>query len=240
MKYQDPSQLDLVFPQENEIPRWANLAIVSFNKTIGCVIETISVTEDSCELSGAWHFSSSSDPSVATILHNRLIITLGMPEGQFDYKRYKSLKIDIPAFIADAGESARQGVMTFNAFVQADAREYAAYMAIPPKERKLLPKLNKRNLEPLIAKNWDLSFEENNPEFTLRQLRKREEITGTPAPVKNVIAVAWLVKHLVDRWRDDEIERKGRTYMYPENISLQILPETWLSQLINLQSNTNF
>ena len=239
MKYQDPSQLDLVFLQETEIPRWANLAIVSINKTIGCVIETISVTEDSCELSGAWHFTSSSDPSVATILHNRLIITLGISEGQFDYKRYKSLKIDIPAFIADAKESALQGVIKFNAFVQEDAQAYAAYMDIPPKERKLLPKLIKRNLEPLIAKNWDLSFEEDNPELTLRQLRKREEITGTPESVKKVIAVAWLVKHLVDRWRDDEIERKSRTYMYPENISLQLLPETWLMQAINLQSDTN-
>jgi len=63
-------------------PTWANIAVICFEEKSGCSIETISVDQQSCTLSGAWEFNSLDDPNLVNIMQGRLVITSGMQDGQ--------------------------------------------------------------------------------------------------------------------------------------------------------------
>jgi hypothetical protein len=205
-------------------PTWANLGVICFEKELGYSIETISVDTNSCTLSGAWDFETLDDPALTNILGARLVITCGLDNGDVVANRFSSKRVDIKSFIADASVSAKDGIERFNRYLDENARQYSEYMSIPPAERKLLPKVIKKKLEPIYAHSWELSYDELAPELTLRQLGKRESIKGTPQNMVRLITTSWLIKHLVDRWREDEMERKSREYLYLEDEGLEVLP----------------
>lgn len=215
---------------------WANIAVVSFEEAFGFSIEIISVDMQSCNLSGAWNFETLEDASLDNILRARLIITSGLSDKEIISNRFGSRIVSVDSFILDASQSAQSGIERFNEYLKENARKYTEYMAIPPAERKLLPKVAKKTLEPIYAHSWDISFDEMRPELTLRQLGKRETIEGTPPNMKRLGATSWLIKYLVDRWREDEVERQSRNYLYPEGASLELLPKSWISELIKLNS----
>ena len=218
-----------------KLPTWASLAIISYDQNFGYAIETISVDSQTCILSGAWDFETLDDPSILNILNHRLIITSGLKHDQGLEQRFACKEVSIKSFISDALESAEEGVDRFERYIEENSKQYSEYMSIPPAERKLVPKVIKKKLEPIYQHSWNISIDELRPELTLRQLGKRELIEGTPANMKKVIATAWLIKHLVDRWREDEVERTSRSYLYPEGRDLQVLPNSWMSCFVDLQ-----
>lgn len=229
------SELDSNIDGVKKLPTWASLAIICYDQKFGYAIETISVDSQTCTLSGAWDFETLDDSSVFNILNHRLLITSGLKNDQGLEQRFACKQVSLKSFISDALVSAEEGVDRFERYIEENAKQYSKFMAIPPAERKRFPKVIKKKLEPIYQHSWDLSFEELKPELTLRQLGKRESIDGTPANMKRLIATAWLTKHLVDRWRQDEIERISRMYLYPEGRELQVLPSSWMNCLINLQ-----
>lgn len=216
-------------------PTWANLGVICFEKGLGYSIETISVSTDSCTLSGAWDFETLEDAKLKNILNARLIITCGIENGEVVANRFASKRVDLKAFISDASQIAKDGIERFNRYIEENAKQYFEYMSIPPAERKLLPKVTKKKLEPIYAHSWELSYDEFAPEITLRQLGKRESIEGTPQNMVRLITTSWLIKHLVDRWREDELERTSRSYLYPEGRNIQVLPSSWMSRLEDLK-----
>jgi hypothetical protein len=216
---------------------WANLGILSFEEQFGFSVETLSIDEQSCNLSGAWSFDDLEDTSLKNILLNRLLIVLGISDKESIANRFESQTVEISTFISDAAQEAESGVILFNDYLEKNAKEYTQYMAVPPTERKLLPKVVKKKLEPIYAHSWNLTFDEFSPEQTLRQLGKRDYIAGTPGDMKRLIATSWLVKHLVNRWRDDENERKSRDYLYPDGASAELLPKSWMVKLQKLNSS---
>jgi hypothetical protein len=221
----------------NGSPNWASLAVVSFEQQYGYSIETISIDTQSCSLAGAWDFKTLNEPEVKNILARRLLITSGVVDGKHLAKDYSSSWVDLKTFIADGSTAAQDGVTRFGKYLEQNEKDYSAYMAIPPSERKQLPKVVKKKLEPIHAHSWELNFNELKPELTLRQLGKRDSIDGTPPNMKRVIATSWLIKHLVDRWRDDENERKSRDYLYPDGESAELLPKSWMVELQKLNSS---
>jgi hypothetical protein len=221
----------------NDSPTWASLAVVSFEQQYGYSIETISIDTQSCSLAGAWDFETLNEPEVKNILEQRLIVTSGVMNSLHFAKGYSSSWVDLKTFITDAATAAQDGVTRFGKYLDQNEKDYSAYMAIPPLERKLLPKVVKKKLEPIYAHSWKLDFDELRPELTLRQLEKRDSIDGTPPNMKRVIATSWLLKHLVDRWRDDENERKSRDYLYPDGESAELLPKSWMVELQKLNSS---
>lgn len=218
-------------------PRWANLAVLSFDERFGYAIETISIDEQSCNLSGAWDFETLDEHEVKSILEQRLIITSGVPDGNILAKAFFSSWVNIKTFIDDASFAAEDGVSRFDKYLEQNAKDYSDYMAIPPSERKQLPKVVKKKLEPIYVHSWELNFDELRPELTLRQLGKRDSIDGTPSNMKRVLATSWLIKHLVDRWRVDEVERTSRGYLYPEGRDFQLFPHSWMQILVSLKEN---
>jgi hypothetical protein len=221
----------------NSSPNWATLAVVSFEQKYGYSIEAISIDTQSCSLSGAWDFETLDEPEVENILEQRLIVTSGITNRDDFAKKYSSSGVDLKTFIIDASSAAQDGVTRFGKYLDQNEKNYSAYMAIPPLERKLLPKVVKKKLEQIYAHSWKLDFDELRPELTLRQLGKRDSIYGTPPNMKRVITTSWLVKHLVDRWRDDENERKSRDYLYPDGESAELLPKSWMLELQKLNNS---
>ena len=216
-------------------PTWANLGVICFEKGLGYSIETISVSTDSCSLSGAWDFETLEDAKLKNILNARLIITCGIENGEVVANQFASKRVDIKTFIYDSSQIAKDGIERFNRYIEENAKQYSEYMSIPSAERKLLPKVTKKKLEPIYAHSWELSYDELAPEITLRQLGKRESIEGTPRNMVRLITTSWLIKHLVDRWREDELERTSRSYLYPEGRNIQVLPSSWMSRLEDLK-----
>ena len=218
-------------------PTWANIGVICIGDKPGCSIETISVDEHSCTLSGAWDFDSLDNPNLVSIMQNRLVITSGMKNDQQLLSRFGSRLVNLNSFISDASKSAKDGVTRFNNYLEENSKQHSEYMAIPPADRKLLPKVVKKKLEPIYAHSWDISFDELKPELTLRQLGKRETIEGTPPNMMRLIATSWVIKHLVDRWRDDEVERKSRDYLYPAGETIEVLPRGWMAELLKLNAS---
>ena len=229
------SQLDSNIDGVKKLPTWASLAIISYDQNFGYAIETISVDTNSCTLSGAWDFETLENPALTNILAARLVITCGIENGEDIANQFNSKRVNIKSFITDASNSAKDGIERFDRYLEENARQYSEYMSIPPSERKLLPKVIKKKLEPIYAHSWDISYDEFAPELTLKQMGKRESIEGTPPNMVRLITTSWLIKHLVDRWREDEVERTSRSYLYPEGRDLQVLPSSWLKCLADLQ-----
>jgi hypothetical protein len=221
----------------NGSPNWASLAVVCFEPKFGYSIETISIDTRSCSLAGAWDFKTLNEPEVKNILERRLLITSGVVDGKHLAKEYSSSWIDLKTFITDASTAAQDGVTRLDNYLEQNEKDYTAYMAIPPSERKQLTKVVKKKLEPMHVHSWELNFDELRPELTLRQLGKRDSIDGTPPNMKRVIATSWLIKLLVDRWREDEVERTSRGYLYPQGRDLQLFPTSWMRILVDLKEN---
>ena len=59
------------------------------------------------------------------------------------------------------------------------------------------------------------------------------QVAGTAEGMKNVLIVARVIKHLVDMWRRDEIERSNRLYVVDQAAQISILPTCWLSKIDN-------
>ena len=108
-------------------------------------------------------------------------------------------------------------------------------MSIPLTERKSLPKVIKKKLEPTNYHSWNLTFDEKDPKATIRQLGKRESISGTPKEMEVLITTSWLVRYLLDRWRADESDRTSRDYLDSSYLEFQILPESWMNQRKKLE-----
>lgn len=215
-------------------PTWANLAIVDATNPGICAITTLFVTESETSLSGAWLFDAASKSDLENVIERKIIVSNGANK-LIDLKKTGSVNVEIEDFIVGARNRALESVDIFDKFVQRNAEEYKAYMAIPPAERKLLPKVQKSKLEPMYLNDWDLNVKLDNPGETLELLRKKSEILGTPENMKSVNQLSWLLKHLIDMWKQDEAERFARKQMHESFSDFQILPPTWLSQLNKIQ-----
>ena len=214
---------------------WANLAIVTFKKPYGYAIGTLSLNADSCHLAGAWQFQELNNDSLHVILRRKLILTIGVQKETINPEMFSSLIVDIPSFIQDSKKAAIQGAQRLNSYIESNIKEYAAYMSIPLTERKSLPKVIKKKLEPMNYHSWNLTFDEKDPKATIRQLGKRESISGTPKEMEVLITTSWLVRYLLDRWRADESDRTSRDYLDSSYLEFQILPESWMNQRKKLE-----
>jgi hypothetical protein len=217
-------------------PIWANLAIIDMNQPRGCVVETIFVTDAEVTLSGAWLFEDYKDPDLAIILENRLVLT-DSRQKNLDLKKLGSVTVSLDEFVKDADKRAKESEIIFDQYVKKSADEYKAYMSIPPAERRLLPKMAKRKFEPIFMNNWGFEIDLGNPGKTLESFQKRSEIIGTPPEMKYVIQISWLLKHLIEMWKQDEAERFGRKAMDPSFAEFRILPESWLKQVATIEMN---
>ena len=212
--------------------RYASIAVVDYISTEKLAIESISITDESCDLSGAWLVDSKDSELLTNILSGKLIIELDSSESlAAKVEKRQQNQISIQEFLGDARQEIEVAKKLFNNHVERNLQDYSAYMAIAPSERKLIPKVVKKNLIPPDFSTWPIAVDLNNSEQELRDLGKIAEIEGTQVEMKRVLAASRLLQILIYMWKNDEVERNNRVYVLGSDAEMTILPQSWLSKL---------
>jgi len=208
---------------------YASIAIVDCSGVDLIAIETISVTAETCDLSGAWVLKNENANQLGELISGRLVLVIGDMETFKKYAGSDFMLITLQSFLNQASQDANSAMTDFASFVSQHEKEYAEYMAIKPADRKLIPKVVKKSLiEPSFA-SWPSTLDLASPEIESTELGKLREILGTPDEMRKVLTAARLVQKLVKMWHSDEMERINRLYIHGEAAQMSILPDCWLS-----------
>ncbi|CAB4587484.1 unannotated protein [freshwater metagenome] len=211
---------------------YASIAIVEFLDAEKIAVEVISVTPETCELSGAWLVEGNNLDKLNQIIAGRLLIFIGDKSVQEDYVALQTASVvNLQEFIDEAMADVTSATRAFGEYLSQNKHEYLAYMSIKVADRKLLPKVVKMKLAPPEFYEWPETISLNSSEEVLTSLGKLGKISGTDEDMRNVLASARLIKHFIDKWRGDEIERRNRLYVLDSEAIVSILPTSWLEKI---------
>ena len=189
---------------------YASIAVVELHPGDLVTIESISVTEGECVLSGAWGFNISEEENISNVLSGKMIVPLGEKKelGKLPIKS-EMIFLDSVPFLIDAKKAAKEALEAYETFKSENLT----------KRKKLV--------SPEFY-NWPDSINFNESADYLESIGKMATPSGTPDNFKKTLSAARLVKHLVDMWQLDEQERNNRKYVEGEDAKITILPESWL------------
>ena len=192
---------------------YASIAIVEVHPDNTVTIESISVTEGECVLSGAWDFNISENENISNVLSGKMIIPIG------EKKNLERLPIkgeivilDSVPFLVDAKKAAKEALEAYESFKSEN---------LAKRKKLVAPEFY----------NWPDSINFNASADYLESIGKMATPSGTPDSFKKTLSAARLVKHLVDMWQLDEQERNNRKYVEGEDAKITILPESWLEAI---------
>ena len=213
---------------------YTSIAIVEFLPSEIIAIEVISVTPETCELSGAWLIEPNNLAKLNQIIDGRLVIFMGDKSKLTSYvATYPVSEVDLQDFIDEARKDASSALQAFGEYISQNELEYKTYMSIKLTERRLLPKVIKKKLVLPEFYAWPETLEINSAEEFLTSRGELGNFIGTDIDIKNALIGARLVKHLVDMWRSDEIERSNRLYVNDNEAIVSIIPTIWLQKIKN-------
>ena len=198
---------------------YASIAIVEKHADSTVNIESVSVTEGECVLSGAWDFQITEEENIHNVLSGKLIIPLGNIEAiKKIIGETQVAFIEAGPFLEDARKAASEALIAYEAFKSEN----------PAKRKKLVAP---------DFYDWPEKIDFNVSAKYLESIGKMATPLGTPEGFKKTLSAARLLKHLIDMWQLDEQERNNRKYVEGEDAAVTILPEAWLSKLILVQAN---
>ncbi len=214
---------------------YTSIAVINFGPLHHVSLVTVSVTPEQCVLSGAWIYSDSDSSAISQVLRGHLLIVLGdRSRAEAILKGSLATEVTLAAFLQEAGREARNGLESFENFVEQNKRDYSAYMTIRPVDRKLLPKTVKKKLIQPNFYDWPEEIDLEQASEYFDSVRKLSKIQGTPAEMETVITASRLVKLMVDMWRSDEEQRNNRPYLEREVVGHALLPKVWLNQMARI------
>ena len=211
---------------------YASIAVIDLQDSGMVAIETISVTRDACDLSGAWLLKSFEKEKIQNLLSDKILVLLGTSkDSEKKLTEIAKNQVFVSDFLNEAKAEAAEAMRLYEDFKATNEKDYAEYMSIKPAERKLLPKVTKKNLtEPTFSK-WPSKLDLSESESEMANLGKLSQIDGTPAEMRKVLAASRLIQMLVYMWKLDETERVSRQYVKDEIAAETILPVAWLNQI---------
>lgn len=219
----------------NSSPSYASIAVIDFGAPNLVSIVAVSVLEEECVLSGAWSYFDADSVEIIQLLAGRLLIVIGdRARAETILKETFLNEVLLSDLLEEARNEASAALDSFTRFVEQDRLEYASYMAVRPAERKLLPKVVKRDLIQPNFYDWPREINVENASKYFDLVGKQSKIEGTPFAMETVITASRLVKLILDMWRNDEQERSNRLYGNREGIGISLLPRVWLKQLTSL------
>jgi len=189
---------------------YASIAVVELHPDDLVTIESISVTEGECVLSGAWGFNISEEENISNVLSGKMIVPLGEKKelGKLPIKS-EMIFLDSVPFLIDAKKAAKEALEAYETFKSEN---------LTKRKKLVAPEFY----------NWPDSINFNESADYLESIGKMATPSGTPDNFKKTLSAARLVKHLVDMWQLDEQERNNRKYVEGEEAKITILPESWL------------
>jgi hypothetical protein len=126
---------------------YVSIALVEFLPENSIIVETLSITPDSCDLSGAWKIKDSDYSALNQIIEGRLVMIIGNRDLARGYLGTNNLtEVDVQDFVVEAGRDARLANDSFENYVKQNEEDYARYMSVRPAERKSIPKVVKKKL----------------------------------------------------------------------------------------------
>lgn len=196
---------------------YAPIAIVELHETEVVTVESISVAQGECVLSGAWEFSLDEKQAISNVISGKLIIPIGDPSEISDQLPNSDLRfVEAKTFLQEAKEAATQALTAFELFKSED-----------PKKRK--------NLTGPTFFEWPEKLDFNFSTEYLESIGKMATVVSTPEVMKRTLAAARLVKFLIDMWQKDEQERATRIFVDGLEAEISILPESWLAKFDSLR-----
>ncbi len=211
---------------------YASIAVIDLQDSGVVAIETISVTRDECNLSGAWLLKSFDQEKIENLLSDKLLVLLGTNQDSVKkLTKYTKNQVLVSEFLNEAKAEADEAMRLYGQFKVTNEKDYAAYMSIKPAERKLLPKVTKKNLIEPTFSNWPSRLDLSESESEMAKLGKLSQIDGTPTEMRKVLAASRLIQMLVYMWKLDETERVSRQYVKDEIAVETILPLAWLNKI---------
>lgn len=210
----------------------ASIVVVELVSEDTVAIEAISITLESCDLSGAWQVNLDDTSTLDLLLNDKLIICVnGESESLAVLKNYQEKFITINSLIEDAKVEIQTANNLFDNYVQKNQIDYLEFMKIPAAERKSLPKVVKKSLVAPEFSEWPDSVILDSAEIELAQRKKLGAVEGTPSEMKKILAASRLIQLLVYMWKADEIERVNRVYVLGQDSVNTILPPSWLKKI---------
>ena len=211
---------------------FASIVVVGLVSKDKVAIEAISVTLDSCDLSGAWLIDVGDTVTIESLLNGKLVLFLNQEsESVTNFKKYKEKIIVVQDLISDAKSEIKTDNKLFEEYVQKNQLEYSEYMKIQPSERRLLPKIQKKNLVAPEFSAWPAAVLLDSAEEELVRMQKLGSVAGTPNEMKKILAASRLIQFLIYMWKADEIERVNRVYVLGQDSEQTILPPSWLKKI---------
>jgi len=191
---------------------YAGIAIIEVHTDNSVTIESISVTEGECTLSGAWNFDITENEKISTVLSGKRIIPIGDKNALNKLSLIGEIVIvDVLPFLSDAKNAASEALLAYEAFKSEN----------PTKRKKLVaPEFY----------DWPIHIDFNLSAEYLESIGKMATPLGTPENFRKTLSAARLVKHLVEMWHQDEQERNNRKYVEGDDAKMTILPDSWLGQ----------
>jgi hypothetical protein len=214
----------------SNVPEYASIAVIQCLSSNEVAIEVISITSDTCELSGAWVIRESEKEKINQITDKRLIVTLGNCDALIKEELIlKNSIVELNDFLDEANSTAHKSLELFQEYLKENDRAYSEYMAIKPTERKLLPKvIRKQPIDPDFQ-SWPKKVDLTKAKAYLDSSGRASSITGTPESMEGVLTAARLLKIFLEMWRSDEQERLEKIYALDSDWFASILPKCWLN-----------
>lgn len=213
---------------------YASVAVLEQIDDSNIAIWKVSVSTDGAELSGAWIFSNQEFVNNLDILTNDLILETEVSSpNQLLLNKFASHEVRVSDFLHEARIDAEIGMTAFNNFVNENEQKYKEYMSVEASARKLLPKVQKKQLVSPEFKIWPEHLELKQSIGYLLANGKTGLLNNERKDLSSILASARLVQLLIQMWQSDEAERKNRIYMEDQSAEVTILPRSWLSKLAN-------
>lgn len=183
------------------------ISIVEMHSDNTVTIESISVNNEECILSGAWEFAKENLNMVKSVIGDSLIVVLGNKNEFINYINDSKIRIiESKTFLKEAKESAANAIKLFE---------------------KNQAEQSKNTVSPKFY-DWPDKVDFNDSIAYLDSIGKMSYVENTPEKMQKTLATAKLIKHFIDMWRADEIERKNRKYIEIEDREITLLPNNWL------------
>ena len=210
---------------------YASIAIVDCPGNDLIAIEVVSVTKDRCDLAGAWTLNVNELETFDQILEGRLLIKLNLkPNIEKFLEKSSHLEVNFDDFLSEAKFDAEKAILAYEEFMIENERAYREYMAIKPADRKMVPKVVKKQLVSPQFSKWPSFFDIQKPEAFFESVNKMGLLKTNDPDMNKTLLAARATKYLIDMWRIDEMERANRSYVEGDEANVSILPTSWLSK----------
>lgn len=188
-------------------------ALVDESNSGALLVHHVSVRdEDGITMSGLWDFPDPDPQIVRDRLTHRIII--GTRDGIARTEKILGHSInsaDLAGFVT-ACEEVDEALNNI----------WREYQNEEPKKRS--------NLKPLAARSWPPISEDGDAARILKRVGRVPYPSTTPTEVRDVLALANLVKYVVDTWYELETDRISRAYLNQGDTQRRLYPVDWVAK----------